>query len=141
MKKLFVLLLAAAVAVGASAGVNNKLINKETAKVNLKKNVERVQVKKGGATAFNTIALNAFDVNARPTNNHAIKDGDCLVWDFEDEAQLNDWVVLDEDGDGYTWEYTTGDGIKAHSGYGVVASASYDNNFGVLYPDNWLVSA
>ena len=141
MKKLFVLLLAAAVAVGASAGVNNKLINKETAKVNLKKNVERVQVKKGGTTEFNTIALNAFDVNARPTNNHAIKDGDCLVWDFEDEAQLNDWVVLDEDGDGYTWEYTTGDGIKAHSGYGVVASASYDNNFGVLYPDNWLVSA
>ena len=56
------------------------------------------------------------------------------------------WTFIDADGDGYNWYYQFGlgaDGKKltAHSGEGVVASASYDNDSGsVLTPDNWLVS-
>ncbi len=64
-----------------------------------------------------------------------------LFWDFEDESQLDDWTILDDDGDGYSWEYLNGDAIKSHSGTGVLSSASYDNSsYSALYPDNWLIS-
>ena len=142
MKKFLVLLIAGVVAVGASAG-NYKMISKEN-KANVKelKAMDRQTklVKKGDVNVLPGIPLKAFDPTARPTTNHAFKAGETLFWDFEDEAQANDWTVWDDDEDGYGWEYTNGDGIKAHSGTGVMASASYDNNFGVLYPDNWLVS-
>ena len=142
MKKFFVLLIAAVVAFGASAGVNNKMV--KDVKVNVKemKAMDRqsTMIKKGDVNVLPGIPLKAFDPTARPTTNHAFKAGETLFWDFEDEAQANDWTVWDDDEDGYGWEYTNGDGIKAHSGTGVMASASYDNNFGVLYPDNWLVS-
>ena len=142
MKKFFVLLIAAVVAFGASAGVNNKMV--KDVKVNVKemKAMDRqsTMIKKGDVNVLPGIPLKAFDPTARPTTNHAFKAGETLFWDFEDEAQANDWTVWDDDEDGYGWEYTNGDGIKAHSGTGVMASASYDNNYGVLYPDNWLVS-
>ena len=142
MKKLTVLLIAAVVAFGASAGVNNKMV--KDVKVNVKemKAMDR-QVKtfqKGDVNVLPGIPLKAFDPTARPTTNHAFKAGETLFWDFEDEAQANDWTVWDDDEDGYGWEYTNGDGIKTHSGTGCVFSASYDNNYGVLYPDNWLIS-
>ena len=69
-----------------------------------------------------------------------------IVWDFEDEAQLDDWTALDNDNDGFNWEYFNNTGLEsgrmtAHSGEGLVASASYDKPSGtVLYPDNWLIS-
>ena len=69
-----------------------------------------------------------------------------IVWDFEDEAQLDDWMALDNDGDGHNWEYFNNTGLEtgrmtAHSGEGLVASASYDKpSSTVLYPDNWLIS-
>ncbi|MDD2650973.1 MAG: C10 family peptidase, partial [Candidatus Cloacimonetes bacterium] len=47
------------------------------------------------------------------------------------------WTIIDFDGDTYnwqTWEYTP------HSGLSSAASASYDNNFGPLTPDNWLIT-
>ena len=40
------------------------------------------------------------------------------------------WSTIDADGDGYNWENLQG----------AMHSASYDNNFGVLYPDNWLIT-
>ncbi len=40
------------------------------------------------------------------------------------------WNTIDADGDGYTWENLLG----------AMHSASYDNNVGVLYPDNWLIT-
>ncbi len=40
------------------------------------------------------------------------------------------WTMIDADGDGYCWQLITG-GIH---------SASYDNNDGVLTPDNWLIT-
>lgn len=56
------------------------------------------------------------------------------------------WTFIDADGDGYNWFYQFGagaDGKKftAHSGEGIVASESFNNDSGsALTPDNWLVS-
>ena len=56
------------------------------------------------------------------------------------------WAFVDADGDGYNWYYQFGAGadgkkLTAHSGEGVVASASYDNDTNsALTPDNWLIS-
>ncbi|MBO7609559.1 MAG: DUF2436 domain-containing protein [Muribaculaceae bacterium] len=57
-------------------------------------------------------------------------------WDFEDDSQLDGWVIYDADGDGDNWYYTTND--LAQSGEYVLASDSY--YWGALYPDNWLIS-
>ena len=61
------------------------------------------------------------------------------TYDFEDGAQLNDFVIIDADGDGYSWEFSN---VKqsAHSGAGIAHSASYINGVGALTPDNWLIS-
>ncbi|MBR0494017.1 MAG: choice-of-anchor J domain-containing protein [Muribaculaceae bacterium] len=140
MKKFLVLLIAAAVAVGASAGV--KLTNNTKANVKDLKAMDRqsMMFKKGDAKVMPSIQLNAFE-SFITKSNHALKDGDTYFWDFEDEAQVNDWVVLDEDGDGFNWELISGDGITTHSGAYVMSSASYDNpTYTALTPDNWLVS-
>ena len=140
MKKFLVLLIAAAVAVGASAGV--KLTNNTKANVKDLKAMDRqsMMFKKGDAKVMPSIQLNAFE-SFITKSNHALKDGDTYFWDFEDEAQVNDWVVLDEDGDGFNWELTSGEGLTTHSGAYVMSSASYDNpTYTALTPDNWLVS-
>ena len=75
-----------------------------------------------------------------------VRGENAMVWDFEDEAQLDDWMALDNDGDGINWQYFNNTGLEsgrmiAHSGEGLVASASYDKTSGsILYPDNWLIS-
>ena len=145
MKKLLVLLFTAAVALGASAGVNNMRINTKMSKTNVKEMkaqvMDRQMLKKGAVQDLNALQLNAFDATARPKTNHALKDGDTYFWDFEDEAQASDWTVLDEDGDGFNWELITGEGFNTHSGAYAMSSASYDNpTYTVLYPNNWLVS-
>ena len=144
MKKLFVLLLAAAVAAGASAGINTKLINPNTTKDTGKKTTGVIQnnlMKRGDVTAIQGSELSVFDRNARPAANHALKAGNTLVWDFEDEAQIEDWTMLDQDGDGFGWELILDGSMKAHSGIGAMSSASYDNpTHAPLFPDNWLIS-
>ncbi|MCQ2315695.1 MAG: choice-of-anchor J domain-containing protein [Bacteroidales bacterium] len=63
------------------------------------------------------------------------------TYDFEDGFQ--GWTSLDADGDGYGWiqASTLVSGVAGHEGSAdFVLSQSYDNNFGVLYPDNYLVS-
>ena len=44
------------------------------------------------------------------------------------------WTTIDNDGDGYNWHSMINNGIT------YMASASYDNNIGILTPDNWLVT-
>ena len=62
---------------------------------------------------------------------------DVQTWDFEDGLQ--GWTVVDADGDGYNWAHNTDFG--GHDGStGILFSQSYDNNAGVLTPDNWLIS-
>ena len=151
MKKLSVLLVAAAVALSASAGVNNRIVNNPTTKVSVKemkaKAGERqtMNFKRGATQNFTGTQLKAMDWQVR-TTNHALRDGANLLWDFEDEAQLNDWMVLDNDGDGFGWTYFNMTGVETgrmtpYSGEGLMASASYDNEMQVaLTPDNWLIS-
>ncbi len=140
MKKFLVLLIAAAVAAGASAGV--KLTNNTKANVKDLKAMNRqsMMFKKGDAKVIPSIQLNAFE-SFITKSNHALKDGDTYFWDFETEDQASDWVVLDEDGDGFNWELISGEGLTTHSGEYVMSSASYDNpTYTALTPDNWLVS-
>ncbi len=143
MKKLSVLLVAALVALGAAAGnkiVDPKTTNVKTSEVKAKALDRQANtLKKGEVRDFTAVAVNPFEKNVR-TTNHAFKSEGTLTWNFEDEAQLADWMVIDNDEDGYCWEWTVGESIKTHSGTGCMASASYDNEFGVLYPDNWLIS-
>ena len=77
--------------------------------------------------------------------------GDALSWGF-DESTLDGWTTIDADGDGFGWilgsavggVYLVAEGSLADAGHNgshdLVASASYSNLSGVLYPDNYLVS-
>ena len=61
---------------------------------------------------------------------------------FENGIPEN-WATIDADGDGYTWGI--GDPVNGYhfNGYNsnqCASSASYINNVGVLYPDNYLVT-
>lgn len=63
-----------------------------------------------------------------------------ILWDFEDTDQLEDWIVIDSDEDGFNWQYANAR-YTTHSGNGVLISASYDSDAGeALTPDNWLIT-
>jgi hypothetical protein len=55
---------------------------------------------------------------------------------FEPTEDLTCWNIIDNDGDGYSWDYAS----VPHNGTQSFGSASYINNIGVLTPDNWLVT-
>ncbi len=59
--------------------------------------------------------------------------------DFEEGVVPEDWIVLDEDEDGYTWEIIPED-WEVYEGEHAIGSASYINEIGPLYPDNWLIT-
>lgn len=69
-------------------------------------------------------------------NSKGIGLGDEFSYDFEDGMQ--GWTTIDADGDKNVWEYDNT--LGAHSGMGMVLSESFNNDMGVLYPDNYLVS-
>lgn len=70
----------------------------------------------------------------------AAPSSDAVIWDFESEDQFNQWTIVDNDGDGYVWEYYN-EIMTAHGGNGLVSSASYDNDSSTpLTPDNWMIS-
>ena len=58
---------------------------------------------------------------------------------FDGKSVIPDWYTIDSDGDGRGWFCQSGD-IRAAGSSGF-SSESYDNNIGVLTPDNWLVSS
>ena len=63
------------------------------------------------------------------------------TYDFEDGMQ--GWTTIDADGDGFNWDMASNlmSGAAGHDGSAdFVFSQSYDNTYGVLYPDNYLVS-
>ena len=82
------------------------------------------------------------------TTKAMLRGENAITWGFETEDELNDWMSLDNDGDGYEWyqHINTGTGnYTTHSGDGVVCSESYHNNESgtggtPLTPDNWLIS-
>ena len=67
-------------------------------------------------------------------------------WDFEDASQLDDWTFVDNDGDGFNWEYHNNYGLEyglmsCFSGDGMMRSLSYSlEESSVLFPDNWMIS-
>ena len=69
-----------------------------------------------------------------------------IIWDFESEDQFAEWTIVDNDGDGFNWQYFSNAGMEtgrmtAHEGDGLVFSASYDNDSSTpLTPDNWMIS-
>jgi len=147
-------LIAAAVAVSASAGVNmkfNQLQKNTKSQVSLKEmkaakaTRPMARILKNSNETFTATPLNAMDWQVRPSKP-MLRAGEGYKWDFEDEAQLNDWMTLDNDGDGFGWEYFNNTGLEsgrftAYSGEGLMISASYDKDSGIaLTPDNWLIS-
>ena len=89
------------------------------------------------ATAANGVVGNAAVMVSLPLSLPYTEDFEA----YENNSQPADWYFFDVDEDGYCWEEvrdTDGSGgIGCHSGTGVLASASYVNNYGILYPDNW----
>ena len=125
----------------------------------IKANVAKIEagaVKGDRSKADNRLATRAngispksasVEVGSRSVNRvRRAPENGVMTWDFEDASQFNDWTTLDNDGDGFNWEYfnntgLTTDRMTAHEGEGLVASASYDKESGsALYPDNWLIS-
>ncbi len=150
MKKFSVLLVTAALALSASAGVNNQVVKNPTTKVNVKEmkakatTHESMSFKRNGVTTASPVMLKKMDWQARPTTPMFRAEND-IVWDFEGETAIEGWMTLDNDGDGYGWEYVDNTNLETgrfncHSGEGVMVSASYDNDAGALFPDNWLIS-
>ena len=75
----------------------------------------------------------------------AAPSADAIIWDFEGESDFDQFICIDDDDDGFNWEYhyngTYGSMMTTHEGRGIVFSASYDNeNSTSLTPDNWLIS-
>ena len=59
---------------------------------------------------------------------------------FENGSFVDTWTFIDADGDGHNWVSSTQFDLSsgsAHGGDDLLISQSYDNNFGVLHPDNW----
>ena len=69
-----------------------------------------------------------------------------LFWGFENGEGVDEWTLVDADGDGNNWQYFDMTGVTTgrwtpHTGEGLMSSASYDNDASAaLYPDNWLIS-
>ena len=57
--------------------------------------------------------------------------------DFE-SGDISAWTLIDANNDGFNWELSDESGFKTYSGSYALTSASYDNNFGPLEPDNWV---
>ena len=83
-----------------------------------------------------TVTWDAPEVAQAPKASN----GEAVTYDFEDG--MGDWTTIDSDGDGYAWEHidVSEYEITAHSGVGMMTSASFINNYGALTPDNWLIS-
>lgn len=120
--------------------------------VKAEKNVTSQQAKRTKAVdgrKAHTGVLNMNTLTGRHVSHRALPrrvSDQAITWDFEEESQLDDWTLVDNDGDGFNWQYHNNTGLTtnrmtAHGGEGLVFSASYDNNgAGALFPDNWMIS-
>ena len=140
MKKLLFLLLGAVVAVSASAGVTKATTQKAYGvKTVDKSKVETVT--RGHGQVAPTLQ---FDNWGKKTS-HLLRSEAAITWDFEDSSQFNEFMVVDNDEDGFNWGYNNNNDsvmlLSPHSGTGLVYSESYHNDtYTALTPDNYLVS-
>ena len=142
MKKLLFLLLGLAVAATASAGIVGSPVQKKEIKQVRTSKVQAVTRANGLVAPGTPIPFNGWDNQF----SHVLRSREAITWDFEDADQFVEFMAVDNDEDGFNWEYYNNTGLTtgrmtAHGGEGLVASASYDNDSGTaLNPDNWLVS-
>ena len=62
---------------------------------------------------------------------------------FDNSGVPSGWINNDADGDNYNWENTLdilGEGYGHNGSAGCMYSQSYDNSYGALTPNNWLVT-
>ena len=93
---------------------------------------------------FTTEPLPQYSVNitSNPSNGGTVAFDASDYYDFED-GTMQGWTTIDADGDGYNWVLAStgmGTGYGHNGSSDLVYSQSYDNTYGVLYPDNYLVS-
>ena len=100
---------------------------------------------RGQGQAHGTM-IQTMDLSKLSTKAPMLKGPNQILWDFEDESQMEDWMALDNDGDGFNWVYQNNAGLESglitvHSGTAAIYSASYDNDsHTALTPENWLIS-
>ena len=82
------------------------------------------------------VAVDSWNLRYRPVVDLS---GTNRSWDFESAEQVDDFTLVDADGDGYGWELMTAK-ITANSGSGAMVSKSYENGVGALTPNNWLIT-
>ncbi len=113
--------------------------------VELSTDIEYTFVVTGSRDLVANFVLSTYTITATP---NPIEGGTVnfgqgpRFYDFED-GTLQGWTSIDADGDGYNWITGTevmGTGYGHNGSNGLLLSQSYDNNYGVLYPDNYLVS-
>jgi len=88
----------------------------------------------------NVVGPETYSINAvaNPTDGGTVS----FYYDFDDSTMMG-WTSIDADGDGFNWRTGTevmGTGYGHSGSNDLLLSQSYDNNYGVLYPDNYLVS-
>lgn len=87
-----------------------------------------------------TISANPSDAGTVAFINKGDRPG--TTYNFDD-GTMQGWTTLDADGDGYTWNNAAtamGTGYGHNGSSNMVYSQSYDNSYGVLFPDNYLIS-
>lgn len=90
-----------------------------------------------------TTTLLAMFLTIMVANLHLLTAQTLFHEGFDDGVLPACWTVVDADGDGYTWDATfqyQENPSEAYVGDGMIASASYINEEGALFPDNWLIS-
>ena len=132
-----------AVAISASAGITKSPISKKIAKYEVTTTKLVKATRANGLIPPSTpIQFKGWSKFATPT----LRSDAAITWNFEDSIQIQQFQLLDNDGDGHNWTYFDNTGLESgrmtpHDGEGVVCSASYDNDNKVpLTPDNWLIS-
>ena len=86
-----------------------------------------------------------LDADAALTGKYALKEFKkerpapvAVPYNEDFESNPEGWEYIDADGDGYNWTPLQSTNSLAHSGKGVLTSASY--NYGALTPDNWAIT-
>ena len=97
------------------------------------------------AVATWTGSNDTYTLRYRPVEDPVSGDGDTFSVDFENSAMPEGWTTIDNGTpSGYGWQIgseklgSTGNGHNESLDF--ILSQSYDNNYGVVYPDNYLIS-
>ena len=89
-------------------------------------------------TAVQPVGPSASEQSVTVCEMYVVESSSTLLHEgFENLLPLG-WTIVDADGDGDNWAVR--EGSHAHTGGFYIASESYSDNSGVLYPQNWLIT-